>query len=75
MTVKAGRLTKEDKIDHGTGIVLSAKIGDKVTKGQPIAKIYAPGEQAAEEAEKQVLSAYSLGEKAEKKRILLGYSY
>ena len=73
LTVKAGRLTKEDKIDHGTGIVLSAKIGDNVTKGQPIAKIYAPNEQAASEAEKQVISAYSFGEKAEHKKILLGY--
>lgn len=73
LTVKAGRLTKEDKINHGTGIVLLAKIGDKIAVGQPIAKIYAPDEQSAAEAEKQVLSAYRFGESAEKKKILLGY--
>ncbi|MDE6726037.1 MAG: hypothetical protein K2J79_10595, partial [Ruminiclostridium sp.] len=52
---------------------LLAKIGDRGDEGQPIAKIYAPGEQSAAEAEKQVLSAYSFGESAEKKKILLGY--
>lgn len=73
LTVKAGRLTKEEKIDYSTGIVLLAKKGDKVAEGQPIAKIYAPDEQSAAEAEKQVLSAYSFGESAENKKILLGY--
>lgn len=73
LTVKAGRLTKEDKIDYSTGFELLAKIGDKVTGGQPIARIYAPSVQSAAEAEKQVLSAYSFGEKAVNKKILLGY--
>lgn len=73
LTVKAGRITKEDKIDYSTGFELLAKLGDNVTEGQPIAKIYAPSLQTAEEAEEQVLSAYSFGEKAEKKKILLAY--
>lgn len=73
LTVKAGRLTKEDKIDYSTGFELLAKIGDNVTEGQPIAKIYAPSVRSAAEAEEQVLSAYSFGEVAEKKKILLGY--
>lgn len=73
LTVKAGRLTKEDKIDYGTGFELLAKTGDRVIEGQTIARIYAPDEQSAKEAEAQVLSAYSFGDEAEKKKILLGY--
>ena len=36
----AGRLKKEDIIDPKAGIILHAKIGDKVSKGQLIADIY-----------------------------------
>lgn len=73
LTVKAGRLVKEDKIDYGSGFVFLSKVGDKVTKGQIIAKIYAPDEEKAIEAEKQLKSAYSFGEKPEKAKILLAY--
>lgn len=36
----AGRLTKEDKINHKVGIVLTHKIGDFVETNEEIAKIY-----------------------------------
>lgn len=72
--VKAGRSVKSDKIDFGSGFVLLAKIGDKVTKGQPIAEIYAPDENSAEEAAQKLLNAYSFGEKAENKPMLLAYA-
>ena len=72
--VKAGRLVKTDKIDFGSGFVLLAKIGDRVVKGQPIAEIYAPDEVLAAEAGEQLLKAYSFGENAEIKPMLLAYT-
>lgn len=76
LTVKAGRLTKDDEIDHSCGFVLCSKVGSTVTEGETIAQIHAPNEEAAEIAEKQLLDAYSFGERSElpeEKPILLGY--
>lgn len=36
----AGRVTKEDEIDHGVGITLHAKVGDVVTTGAPLATVH-----------------------------------
>lgn len=74
LSVKAGRLTKTDKIDYGSGFVLLAKVGDKVVKGQPLAEIYAPDEESAELAEKQLMNAYFFGKNAETKPMLLAYA-
>lgn len=73
LTVKAGRLTKEDKIDYSTGFELFAKTGDSVEEGQVIARICAPDEKTAETAREQVISAYSFDDTAKKRKILLGY--
>jgi thymidine phosphorylase len=32
----AGRQTKEDAIDHGVGLSVGARIGDRVQRGQPL---------------------------------------
>ena len=36
----AGRLTKEDKIDYGVGLVLNRKVGDYVLQDEELVKIY-----------------------------------
>ena len=36
----AGRRKKEDSIDYGAGIILNAKIGDRVENGQTVATLY-----------------------------------
>lgn len=41
MHLGAGRQTKEDTIDPDVGLVLKAKIGDHVKKGEPLLTIYA----------------------------------
>lgn len=43
MLLGAGRLTKEDTIDYSVGIVVKKKIGDKIIKGETIAKVYTNG--------------------------------
>jgi len=39
----AGREKKGDPIDHATGVVLHAKVGDRVSKGQVYAEIHTSG--------------------------------
>ena len=36
----AGRLTKESAVDYGAGIVLAKKAGDRVLKGEALARLY-----------------------------------
>jgi pyrimidine-nucleoside phosphorylase len=46
----AGREKKGDPIDHATGVVLHAKVGDRVAKGDAYAEVHAngrPGDRAA----------------------------
>ena len=40
VSLGAGRMAKEDSIDYGVGIELLKQVGDKVKKGEGIAKIY-----------------------------------
>ncbi len=57
MNLGAGRAKLTDKIDHAVGIVLNKKVGDKVSKGDVIATIYA-NEKGVEVATKMILDAY-----------------
>jgi pyrimidine-nucleoside phosphorylase len=54
----AGRLRKEDEIDHSVGIVCLAKRGDRVTTGAPIAEVHARTDEAAETAMAEVAASY-----------------
>jgi pyrimidine-nucleoside phosphorylase len=56
----AGRRTKEDAVDHAVGIVCSAKRGDRVEAGQPLAEVHARSDAAADVAVRGVLAAYEL---------------
>jgi pyrimidine-nucleoside phosphorylase len=58
----AGRRTKEQAIDHAVGIRCLKKRGDAVAEGEPLAEIHARTDDAAEQAHKDVLGAYELGE-------------
>ncbi len=58
----AGRLRKDDRIDHGVGVVCRAKRGDSVEAGQPLAEVYARDEATGERAVAEVRSCYHLAE-------------
>ena len=58
----AGRIRKEDDIDHAVGVVCLAKRGDRVESGQPLAEIHARDRDAAATALREVRSAYRIGE-------------
>ena len=57
MILGAGRKTKESIIDFSAGIVLRAKTGDKVEKGDVLATLYTNDEGSISQAREKFLSA------------------
>ncbi|MET0802095.1 MAG: thymidine phosphorylase [Actinomycetota bacterium] len=53
----AGRTRKGDAIDPAVGIVIRAKIGDRLEAGQPIGEVHARDDDAARHASRRVLDA------------------
>lgn len=71
MHLGAGRATKEDIIDHGVGIVLHKKVGDRVCQGECIAKIYA-NQKGIDVASKMIIDAYCMSkEKTQTREVIL----
>jgi pyrimidine-nucleoside phosphorylase len=58
----AGRVRKDEAIDHAVGIVCIRKRGDRVERGDALAEIHARTDEAANAAADRVLAAYELGE-------------
>ncbi|MEG2371243.1 MAG: pyrimidine-nucleoside phosphorylase [Hydrogenoanaerobacterium sp.] len=56
----AGRASKEASIDYSAGIILCKKVGDKLTEGDVVAKLYTSKEAMAREAEKVLLAAVTI---------------
>jgi pyrimidine-nucleoside phosphorylase len=67
----AGRVRKEDPVDHAVGIVCLRKRGDRVELGEPLAEIHARDEDAADSAEAALLAAYEIGEEPESRPLVL----
>jgi len=61
MLLGAGRENKEDNIEFDVGIIIEKKIGDKVSKGDVLAWMYANYEHKAQAAEKLIQDAYTIG--------------
>lgn len=58
----AGRATLETEIDPAVGFYITAKPGDMIERGQPLATIFARTESAADKAEAVLRSAIRIGE-------------
>jgi len=56
----AGRVKKEDAIDHSAGILLLKKTGDRVRQGEPIARLYTNKPASIQEAEAMLLEAVTI---------------
>jgi thymidine phosphorylase len=57
----AGRLRKEDDIDHSVGILCLAKRGQAVSSGDVIAEVHANSDESAEAGATEVAAAYRIG--------------
>jgi pyrimidine-nucleoside phosphorylase len=58
MKLGAGRFKKGDPIDHATGLLLYAKIGDQVEAGQPLLEIHTRSQEQGQAIQAELLSAY-----------------
>jgi pyrimidine-nucleoside phosphorylase len=58
MLLGGGRAKKGDRIDHAVGIVLQAKVGDRIEEGQPLLTIHANDEARLSGARQRLLAAY-----------------
>jgi pyrimidine-nucleoside phosphorylase len=71
----AGRVRKEDEIDHGTWIWLKKKVGERVEPGDDLAWFSAPRrghrEQIVAQVTAQLRGAYTVGERAPERRPLV----
>jgi pyrimidine-nucleoside phosphorylase len=60
----AGRLTKDQEIDHAVGVLCLKKRGDAVESGETIAEVHARDDSSAGQAADEVLAAYEFGDSA-----------
>jgi pyrimidine-nucleoside phosphorylase len=67
----AGRREKEDPVDHSVGVVCRKKRGDAVDEGEPLAEVHARDEASADEAARDVLAAYALGDEPPRPRAIV----
>ncbi|MGQ9676348.1 MAG: thymidine phosphorylase [Chloroflexota bacterium] len=54
-----GRMAKGQRIDHRVGLVLHAKVGDRVAEGAPLVTVHAASETSWNEVAAQVASAFA----------------
>ena len=67
----AGRNRKEDVIDPTAGMILHAKTGDAVAKGQPIATLYTSRAELLDATEEKLLASTEIGAEAPEARPLI----
>lgn len=70
MKLGGGRLTKDEQIDHGVGIVLNKKIGDHCNLDEVLAYVYANGE-VNQEIVDELYQAYKIVDFFVEKPILI----
>ena len=58
--IGAGRMAKEDSIDPAVGFRILKKIGDPVSKGEPLVRVYYNADDRLHEAMDMVSAAYSI---------------
>lgn len=67
----AGRLKKGEPIDYAVGLVLLAKVGDRLEAGEPLVEVHARTPEQAAVIRGELLSAYRFGSRSPKKPPLL----
>jgi pyrimidine-nucleoside phosphorylase len=69
----AGRMKKGDPIDYAVGLLLLAKVGDRLAEGDPLVEVHARDADHARSIREELLAAYTLRNQAPAtKPLLLG---
>ncbi len=71
MMLGAGRSRADEGVDPAVGIVLRAKTGARLRRGDPLAAIHGASHGSIEEAAKRLLAAYRVGSEAPPARSLV----
>ncbi|HET8913715.1 MAG TPA: thymidine phosphorylase [Ktedonobacteraceae bacterium] len=66
MRLGAGRFKKGEAIDHSTGFILQAKVGDRLQQGEPLVEIHARNAAEAEAVQQELLACYQWSEESVK---------
>jgi pyrimidine-nucleoside phosphorylase/thymidine phosphorylase len=62
MALGAGRARVEDRVDPAVGVLLCAKVGDRVVRGQPLCQVHRnAGGEPQDRVAARLLAAYRLG--------------
>jgi pyrimidine-nucleoside phosphorylase len=61
MLLGAGRQVYDDPIDHGVGLIVHKKIGDRVQRGEPLIDIFARNKAVAEQVVPMLQDAVTIG--------------
>jgi pyrimidine-nucleoside phosphorylase len=56
-----GREKKGDPIDHAVGVIMRARIGDRVEAGQPLCDIHANDQERLVQAQRRLAQAFTIG--------------
>jgi len=64
ITLRAGRRVIEDRIDHQAGILLHAKLGERVEAGQPLYTLLAEDERVLQAAARELELSVQINEQA-----------
>jgi pyrimidine-nucleoside phosphorylase len=64
ISLRGGRRTMEDRIDPSVGFIITAKPGDEVRRGQPLASIHALDEAGLKEGKRALDEAIRIGEES-----------
>ena len=71
MLIGAGRDKKEDAIDPAVGVILEAKVGQKMDAGSILCRLYYTNEERVEEAAEMVEDAFRISASAPEERELI----
>ncbi|MCS7053599.1 MAG: thymidine phosphorylase [Ignavibacterium sp.] len=67
----AGRMTKDDKIDHKAGIIFHKKIGEQINKNDTICSLYSDSQEKINLAKSRIQKAIKFTDKKTKPKILI----